>query len=191
MERAERAHVRSGRGARTRDGFGVGGYWQRRTTSLLADAGIELEGRRPWDIRVHHDRFYRRAFTADSVGIAESYMDGDWDCDQLDEFVARIVRADLSSRVGTSGPCAGWLLSRSTLPQRPVSTLPVARGPWPVTRGRQGRTLPIALLHLIFIQRKQPRFHVPITSAKIPPAIRARRMLQPAGKTSQMTGDGS
>ena len=102
MERVGRVHIPSGADPRAGGGFGVGRYWQRRTRSLLADAGIEVEGRRPWDIRVHRDRFYRRALTADSVGIAESYMDGDWDCDQLDEFVARIVRADLSSRVGAS-----------------------------------------------------------------------------------------
>ncbi|MDH3743594.1 MAG: class I SAM-dependent methyltransferase, partial [Acidobacteriota bacterium] len=74
------------------------GYFKGRVTELLAEAGVEIGGGRPWDIQVHRDRFYRRALGG-SLGIGESYMDGDWDCQSLDEFVARVFRADLPSRI--------------------------------------------------------------------------------------------
>ena len=53
--------------------------------SMLQGTGVRLDGDRPWDIRVNRDRLYRRALRG-SLGIGESYLDGDWDCDALDEM---------------------------------------------------------------------------------------------------------
>jgi len=101
MERAERIDVshppderrkRSSRDIR----------WESRARMLLALAGIDVGGHRPWDIQVHRDRFFRRAVTGGSLGLGESYMDGDWECAQLDECITRMIRADLASRVPIS-----------------------------------------------------------------------------------------
>jgi cyclopropane-fatty-acyl-phospholipid synthase len=72
---------------------------------LLATAGIQVGGGRPWDIRVHHPATFDRILTRGSLGLGESYMDGWWDCDQVDEFITRILRARLDEQVGR----AGWL----------------------------------------------------------------------------------
>ena len=40
---------------------------------------------------------YERVFTSWSLGLGESYMDGEWDCDALDELFTRLLRADLGS----------------------------------------------------------------------------------------------
>jgi cyclopropane-fatty-acyl-phospholipid synthase len=61
---------------------------------ILHAAGVRVNGTAPWDIRVHDDRFYRRALLHGTLGIGESYMDGWWDCDRLDELVARVLRGD-------------------------------------------------------------------------------------------------
>lgn len=66
---------------------------------LLAGADIDINGARPWDIRVHDARFYRRALLGGSLGLGESYMDGWWDCGRLDEFFYRILKADLGKQV--------------------------------------------------------------------------------------------
>lgn len=66
---------------------------------LLSLAEIEINGRNPWDIQVHDDRFYKRAVTEVELGLGESYMDGWWDVEQLDEMIFRIVRADLQNKV--------------------------------------------------------------------------------------------
>ena len=52
---------------------------------LLARADVQLNGSRPWDIQVHDKHMYERVFTSWSLGLGESYMDGEWDCDALDE----------------------------------------------------------------------------------------------------------
>jgi cyclopropane-fatty-acyl-phospholipid synthase len=62
---------------------------------LLSLADVEISGVRPWDIRVHDDRFFQRVLAQGSLGLGESYMDGWWDCDKLDEFFHRILRVDL------------------------------------------------------------------------------------------------
>jgi cyclopropane-fatty-acyl-phospholipid synthase len=65
---------------------------------LLSLADVEIEGVRAWDIRVHDDRFYERVLAEGSLGLGESYMDGWWDCDSLDEFFYRILRVDLERK---------------------------------------------------------------------------------------------
>jgi cyclopropane-fatty-acyl-phospholipid synthase len=66
---------------------------------LLSLAEIEINGRNPWDIQVHDERFYKRAVTEVELGLGESYMDGWWDVEKLDEMIYRIVRADLQNKV--------------------------------------------------------------------------------------------
>jgi len=62
-------------------------------------AGIEVGGNNPWDISVHNEDFYSRVMTWGSLGLGESYMDGWWDCEQLDEFFYRVLRTDIESQV--------------------------------------------------------------------------------------------
>ena len=66
--------------------------------ALLARADIRINGHRPWDIQVHNPRLYRRMFSRWSLGVGESYMDGDWDCQRLDELFTRLLRADLEKQ---------------------------------------------------------------------------------------------
>src|SRR5512132_3827328 len=54
-------------------------------TNLLAFADIRINGARPWDIPVHDQRFLNRVMASGTLGFGESYMDGWWDCDTLDE----------------------------------------------------------------------------------------------------------
>jgi cyclopropane-fatty-acyl-phospholipid synthase len=66
--------------------------------TFLSSADVSIGGSRPWDIQVHQDTFYPRILKGGSLGLGESYMDGWWDCDQLDEFFHRILRIDLESK---------------------------------------------------------------------------------------------
>jgi len=68
-------------------------------TELFAMAGIEVGGKNPWDISVHNEDFYSRVMTWGSLGLGESYMDGWWDCEKLDEFFYRVLRTDIESQV--------------------------------------------------------------------------------------------
>lgn len=62
---------------------------------LVEKADIGVNGERPWDIQVHNDKFYKRVFTEGTLGLGESYMDGWWDCEKLDEMMNKVLRADL------------------------------------------------------------------------------------------------
>lgn len=64
-------------------------------TTLLARAGVKVNGKNPWDPAVHDNRFYGRILARGSLGLGEAYMDGWWDCLRLDEFFFRIMSARL------------------------------------------------------------------------------------------------
>jgi cyclopropane-fatty-acyl-phospholipid synthase len=65
---------------------------------LFASAGIRFNGSQPWDIQVHDARLYRRLLAQGTLGLGESYVDGDWDCTALDEMFTRAMSADLDRR---------------------------------------------------------------------------------------------
>lgn len=66
---------------------------------LLEDAGIRIGGSNPWDIQVHDPRWYGRVIRDKNLGLGESYMDGWWDCEQLDEMICRLLRGGLEDKV--------------------------------------------------------------------------------------------
>jgi cyclopropane-fatty-acyl-phospholipid synthase len=67
--------------------------------NLLDLAGVKVDGPNPWDIQVNDDRFYARVLKDKNLGLGESYMDGWWDCDRLDEFMHRIIACRLDQKV--------------------------------------------------------------------------------------------
>jgi cyclopropane-fatty-acyl-phospholipid synthase len=66
---------------------------------IIDHAEIKFDGENPWDIKIHNDDFYPRVWAHASLGLGESYMDGWWDCDSLDEFYYRILKAELQKKV--------------------------------------------------------------------------------------------
>lgn len=56
-------------------------------------ADVQVNGDRPWDVQVHNPKFYRRVLNHGSLGFGESYMDGWWDCAQLDGLFTRLLQA--------------------------------------------------------------------------------------------------
>ncbi len=73
--------------------------YRRAVEDLLEGTDIKINGSRPWDIRVHDGRFFQRVLGQGSLGAGESYMDGWWDCEQLDEMLTRILRADIEQHL--------------------------------------------------------------------------------------------
>jgi cyclopropane-fatty-acyl-phospholipid synthase len=72
---------------------------QERVTGLLHEAGVQIDGTRPQDIQVHDPRFFARVIAHGSLGLGESYMDGWWDANVLDEFLFHLMQAHLDERV--------------------------------------------------------------------------------------------
>src|SRR3990167_127533 len=66
---------------------------------LLFQANININGSHVHDIRVHNEEFYKRVFKKGPLGLGESYMDGMWDCERLDEFFYKVLSSNLDKRV--------------------------------------------------------------------------------------------
>ncbi len=66
---------------------------------LLAQADVRLNGPRPWDLQIRHGGTFERVLGQGSLGLGESYMDGWWDCERVDEFICRALRAGLDRQV--------------------------------------------------------------------------------------------
>ncbi len=66
---------------------------------MLAEAGVEVNGPNPWDLQVHDDRFYSRVLREVELGLGESYMDGWWDCEAIDQLICRLLKARLDERM--------------------------------------------------------------------------------------------
>ncbi len=68
----------------------------------LDAADVHINGDRPSDIQVHDTSVYTRILLQGSLGLGEAYMDGQWDCDQLDEFFSRVLRTRSDTRLPVS-----------------------------------------------------------------------------------------
>ncbi|MEA3588962.1 cyclopropane fatty acyl phospholipid synthase [Pseudidiomarina sp. 1APP75-27a] len=66
---------------------------------LLARADISINGSRPWDMQLHRADVLHDVLARGNLGLGEGYMRGDWDCEQLDEFFYRILRAQLGQEI--------------------------------------------------------------------------------------------
>jgi cyclopropane-fatty-acyl-phospholipid synthase len=73
-------------------------------TELLESADIKINGQRPYDIQVHNEDFYARVLSGGTLAFGESYMDGWWDCDALDQLAVRLLSARLDEKVKVTNP---------------------------------------------------------------------------------------
>jgi cyclopropane-fatty-acyl-phospholipid synthase len=82
-------------------------------TEALASAGVVVGGNAPWDVKITDDRVYQRVLRDGTLGVGESFVDGWWDCDALDQMIDKVTRADLPSVLAKS-----WVLVANTVRAR-------------------------------------------------------------------------
>ena len=73
----------------------MGNAYRSTLETLLGKAGITLNGSAHHDPQVHDERFYQWVLGKGSLGLGESYMEGYWDCQALDTFFCKLLRAKL------------------------------------------------------------------------------------------------
>nr|XP_018917708.1 PREDICTED: uncharacterized protein LOC109044442 [Bemisia tabaci] len=73
--------------------------WYKTVEDLLSKADVKINGSRPWDIRVKNPGFFKRVLSEGSLGLGESYMDGWWECERLDEFFYRVLKYRVQDHV--------------------------------------------------------------------------------------------
>ncbi len=69
---------------------------------LIEGSGIEINGTRPWDVRVKDERFYGRVLSEGTMGLGESYMDGWWECDAIDQFIDKVLEHRIKDKLKPS-----------------------------------------------------------------------------------------
>lgn len=67
--------------------------------ALFASAGVHINGPHPWDMQVHDPRAFNAILSKWSLGLGESYVDGFWDCNELDTMLTKILQADLNMSI--------------------------------------------------------------------------------------------
>lgn len=79
----------------------------------LESCDVRIGGDRPFDVEVHDNRLYDRLITQGTLGLGESYMQGWWDCDAIDELISRLVSVD-ASRIASLDLSVLWSYARGT-----------------------------------------------------------------------------
>jgi cyclopropane-fatty-acyl-phospholipid synthase len=67
--------------------------------NIFTEAGINLNGRYPWDITVYDESFFNRVLSLGTLGFGESYMDGHWESKELDTCITKLLTAKLNTRI--------------------------------------------------------------------------------------------
>ncbi len=62
---------------------------------LFAKAHIRINGSRPWDMQLKTPGVLERIASLGSLGLGETYVNGDWEAEHLDMFFAHLLRAKL------------------------------------------------------------------------------------------------
>ena len=83
-----------------------------RAERLLGSAGVRLDGQRPTDLSIHDDRVFTRAFAHGTLGFGESYMDGDWDAEDMPGLLSRLLSAQLDEQLHNVGTLFLWARAR-------------------------------------------------------------------------------
>jgi len=79
---------------------------------IFSYADIRVNGSRSWDIQVHNPNFFSRILAQNSLGLGESYMDGWWDCKELDKFFYKIFKSNIREKVKSPNLMWGVLKSK-------------------------------------------------------------------------------
>lgn len=101
--------------------------YQNALRHMLAPAHVMLGGNNPWDIQVRDPVFARRVLAQGSLGVGESYMDGQWDCERLDEMMFRVFRAGIDQHLPGLRLLWASLLAKLFNPQTPTRSYKVGQ----------------------------------------------------------------
>jgi len=85
---------------------------------FLEPAGIEVNGEHAEDLQLRDGRCLQRFLAQGTLGLGESYMDGWWDCDALDVFTDRVLRARLDRAASRWALFLPWLHAKLVNLQR-------------------------------------------------------------------------
>lgn len=86
---------------------------------LFNSAGITVNGNKPFDIQVHDERLYKRILADRELGFGESYMEGWWSSQRMDETVSKLLAVNARDAIKPSPAAAKTVIVAAlTNPQK-------------------------------------------------------------------------
>jgi len=73
--------------------------FKQKAIEILKQADIQINGNRPWDIKVYNENVYERVLRGGTLAFGEAYMDGWFDIPQLDLFFEKVFNAKLDEKI--------------------------------------------------------------------------------------------
>jgi len=74
---------------------------KQKVSNILSLAEISINGSNPQDMRVHNDELYSCVLRSGTLALGESYMNGWWDVEKLDDFFYRGFSTGLQKEMRT------------------------------------------------------------------------------------------
>lgn len=87
-------------------------FFRKQLKRLFEPADITIGGNRPWDFQFNHPLVFQRAITKGNLGLGEAYMEGWWDCDDLEEFFFRLLSSKADEKIVTPSKLTGKLIGK-------------------------------------------------------------------------------
>jgi cyclopropane-fatty-acyl-phospholipid synthase len=71
-------------------------------------ADVRFNGDRPWDPQVHNPALYPALLRDGSMALGNGYVRGDWDCEQLDECICRLLSGQANRPLSLQAQLRDW-----------------------------------------------------------------------------------
>jgi len=68
-------------------------------SAIMEASGITINGDQKFDPQVHHPDLAKRVFGEGMIAMGESYMEGWWDCEALDEMITELMKGRNHTRL--------------------------------------------------------------------------------------------
>jgi cyclopropane-fatty-acyl-phospholipid synthase len=122
-------------------------YFRRKVGRLLRGTDVRIDGNRPWDIRVHDKRFFRRVLGGASLALGETYVNGLWDCDALDEMTTRLLRSGLDRRIRSFAVALDIIVAKVVNLQNPRRAFAVGKRHYDIGNDLYGKMLDSRMIY--------------------------------------------
>lgn len=66
---------------------------------IFDGVGIQINGPNPWDIQIFDEKAFHLILSKWSLGLGEGYMNGFWDCLDLEELLYRLLKNDHNEKI--------------------------------------------------------------------------------------------
>jgi cyclopropane-fatty-acyl-phospholipid synthase len=77
-------------------------------SAITHAADVRFNGDRPWDPQVHNPALYPALLRDGSMALGNGYVRGDWDCEQLDECICRLLRGQANRPLSLQAQLTDW-----------------------------------------------------------------------------------